>query len=74
MQGKPGARHAPDGSPSRTRTYDPGINSPLLYQLSYRGTEPGAAYSPARGRCKASRALEVRSGIEPLWRVLQTLA
>src|SRR5260364_99267 len=25
------------GSPSRTRTYDPRINSPLLYQLSYRG-------------------------------------
>ena len=27
-----------NGSPSRTRTYDPMINSHLLYQLSYRGT------------------------------------
>ena len=26
------------GSGSRTRTYDPRINSPLLYQLSYAGT------------------------------------
>ncbi|CAN0579464.1 unnamed protein product, partial [Ectocarpus sp. 12 AP-2014] len=26
------------GSPSRTRTYDPAINSRLLYQLSYRGS------------------------------------
>src|SRR4051812_39906253 len=25
------------GSGSRTRTYDPRINSPLLYQLSYAG-------------------------------------
>lgn len=28
-----------DGSPSRTRTCDPRINSPLLYRLSYRGSE-----------------------------------
>src|SRR5690606_16116558 len=27
-----------NGSASRTRTYDPAINSRLLYQLSYRGT------------------------------------
>ena len=27
-----------DGSPGRTRTSDKRINSPLLYQLSYRGT------------------------------------
>lgn len=40
------------GSPSRTRTYDLGINSPALYQLSYRGTEPGAAYSLVRQPCK----------------------
>src|SRR5690606_12512453 len=26
------------GSASRTRTYDPAVNSRLLYQLSYRGT------------------------------------
>ena len=28
------------GSPGRTRTADQRINSPSLYQLSYRGTEP----------------------------------
>ncbi len=27
-----------DGSPNRTRTCDPMINSHLLYQLSYQGT------------------------------------
>ena len=27
----------PNGSLSRTRTYDPAINSRLLYQLSYQG-------------------------------------
>src|SRR5262245_39576406 len=27
-----------NGSASRTRTYDPAVNSRLLYQLSYRGT------------------------------------
>ncbi len=26
------------GSASRTRTYDPLVNSQLLYQLSYRGS------------------------------------
>jgi hypothetical protein len=26
-------------SPGRTRTYDPAVNSRLLYQLSYRGME-----------------------------------
>ena len=30
--------HTQNGSGSRTRTYDPRINSPLLYQLSYAGT------------------------------------
>ena len=29
------------GSPGRTRTCDPAVNSRLLYQLSYRGTEAG---------------------------------
>ncbi len=29
------------GSGSRTRTYDPRINSPLLYQLSYAGVRRG---------------------------------
>ena len=27
-------------SPGRTRTYDPAVNSRLLYQLSYRGMNP----------------------------------
>ena len=30
-------QHEGIGSGSRTRTYDPRINSPLLYQLSYAG-------------------------------------
>src|SRR5271165_5318600 len=29
-----------DGSPGRTRTSDPAVNSRLLYRLSYRGTVP----------------------------------
>jgi hypothetical protein len=38
-----------NGSPSWVRTSDPRINSPLLCQLSYRGTRP------ARGRLVAAR-------------------
>jgi hypothetical protein len=30
-------RRPTQGSPGRTRTYDPAVNSRLLYQLSYRG-------------------------------------
>ena len=29
----------PENSPSRTRTYDPTVNSRLLYRLSYRGLD-----------------------------------
>lgn len=36
------------GSPSWTRTNDLGINSPALYQLSYRGKEPGALIAVPR--------------------------
>ena len=59
------------GSPSWTRTNDLGINSPALYQLSYRGTGAGAPHSSAAPYVKAlrqnlKRVLEVRSGIEPL--------
>ena len=32
-----GLHGAPPNSPSRTRTYDPTVNSRLLYRLSYRG-------------------------------------
>src|SRR5947208_16921366 len=35
-----------DGSPGRTRTSDPAVNSRLLYRLSYRGT--AALCSPSR--------------------------
>src|SRR5690606_8674898 len=37
-----------NGSASRTRTYDPAINSRLLYQLSYRGTLSCAPSARAR--------------------------
>ena len=30
-------RREKESSPGRTRTYDPAVNSRLLYQLSYRG-------------------------------------
>jgi hypothetical protein len=33
-----GAEHGFFGSPGRTRTSDPAVNSRLLYRLSYRGT------------------------------------
>jgi hypothetical protein len=36
-------------SPGRTRTYDPAVNSRLLYQLSYRGMEFGTLID--RGCC-----------------------
>jgi hypothetical protein len=36
-----GRVEAKTGSGSRTRTYDPRINSPLLYQLSYAGVRRG---------------------------------
>ena len=43
---RPGADGAPglskNGSPGRTRTGDPAVNSRLLYQLSYRGSGSGA--------------------------------
>jgi hypothetical protein len=32
-----------DGSPGRTRTSDPAVNSRLLYRLSYRGTAKAAS-------------------------------
>jgi hypothetical protein len=40
----PGRKNKPQtiekiGSPGRTRTSDPAVNSRLLYQLSYRGAE-----------------------------------
>ena len=50
------------GSGSRTRTYDPRINSPLLYQLSYAGVlglqtgaENSTAVYPGQGRRAVER-------------------
>jgi hypothetical protein len=42
-----------NGSPTWTRTRDLRINSPSLYQLSYRGTEPaiiGDGFAPPQTR------------------------
>ena len=40
-----GLHGAPPNSPSRTRTYDPTVNSRLLYRLSYRGLSFGTSSS-----------------------------
>ena len=40
-----------DGSPGRTRTSDPAVNSRLLYRLSYRGIS--GSYSKATPSMKA---------------------
>src|SRR5712692_11014377 len=37
-----------DGSPTRARTWDLRINSPSLYQLSYRGFETPTSVSPEK--------------------------
>ena len=50
------------GSPSWTRTNDLGINSPALYQLSYRGTGAGAPNSSAAPYVKALRLHKKRPG------------
>ena len=36
------------GSPTRARTWDLRINSPSLYQLSYRGFETPTSVSPEK--------------------------
>ena len=51
-----------DGSPGRTRTSDPAVNSRLLYQLSYRG--PGRSFGAAAGRHATWPAL-YQIGAEP---------
>ena len=38
---KPRETRGSKSSPGRTRTYDPAVNSRLLYQLSYRGLVNG---------------------------------
>jgi hypothetical protein len=52
------------GSPGRTRTSDKAVNSRLLYQLSYRGSEH------RRGESRLS--FEAGSGIEPLYEDLRS--
>jgi hypothetical protein len=55
------------GSPRRTRTADPVINSHLLYRLSYRGILRGAVYFRDAGelrqaqRCTAPHASSASS-------------
>ena len=62
-----------DGSPGRTRTCDPPVNSRLLYQLSYRGSDHrwkeaantlGRASAQAKGLC-AQRPHDRGFALEP---------
>jgi hypothetical protein len=57
------------GSPGRTRTSDPAVNSRLLYQLSYRGSlhrSPKAAVtSPASALGSISDAGTGKQGLPP---------
>jgi hypothetical protein len=53
-------RREKESSPGRTRTYDPAVNSRLLYQLSYRGMRRrlaiqaiGRSYG---GTCRSAKA------------------
>ena len=62
-------RKTKTGSPGRTRTSDTVVNSHLLYQLSYRGSD--VLYYTA-GRIVSRVRLEARAGIEPTYTVLQT--
>ena len=56
MHGRKGGEEEGSGSGSRTRTYDPRINSPLLYQLSYAGvlTTGPRKIAPRSGLVKAA--------------------
>ena len=51
------------GSPGRTRTTDQRINSPSLYQLSYRGTDSkGTAFcKKAQGKSRQFRSNHLNS-------------
>jgi hypothetical protein len=52
------------GSPGRTRTSDPAVNSRLLYQLSYRGSEPTNRSGLYQTRALANK-IQRRSGGAP---------
>ena len=56
-------RNGVNGSPSWARTSDPRINSPLLYQLSYRGTI-NPKYGP---ECMALERIKRRLEEEGCW-------
>src|SRR6266853_958535 len=49
-----------DGSPTRARTWDLRINSPSLYQLSYRGIEAPASAWPENWKGAYSNSREGR--------------
>ena len=48
------------GSPGRTRTSDPAVNSRLLYQLSYRGAS-WRIYAGRAAECKRTPAIDARA-------------
>lgn len=54
------------GSPSRARTCDPRINSPLLYHLSYRGLELDAVFTAQIAK-SLGISLKNIGGVRPLW-------
>ena len=63
------------GSPGRTRTSDPAVNSRLLYQLSYRGTwqanqslQTAHAIANARGSFQTKKCKNFRNGIPAYFR------
>ena len=70
----PDAFGSDSGSPRRTRTADPVINSHLLYRLSYRGILCGAAYFRGAGqlrqaqRVKAAQARSASPAFALPWR------
>ena len=65
-----------NGSAGRTRTCDKVVNSHLLYQLSYRGSDARGLYQTRAclQRPVEPMLLEVRAGIEPAYVDLQSTA
>ena len=55
------------GSPSRTRTYDPAVNSRLLYRLSYRGVATAYLSSPYPGRQGVAYGGTVLNDLARFW-------
>ena len=69
-----------NGSAGRTRTCDKVVNSHLLYQLSYRGSDARGLYQTSATMQRPTVPLllrvllEVRAGIEPAYVDLQSTA